>query len=462
MAGVLIPLDTEAARVMSAELWFDVYFLGLGDAEEGARNDRRVTVTTGGRSRTFTVDDRHMPENGIWSDWPESDKGLLWRPWLYWFRATDNVRDLTTGEPAESVMTIIRTSPANVWQSFILWRYQLGSELWGALAGLGAFFLVVYGLAVLIAATMITSIARSTSRLTRGANEVQRGNLDHSIPVKRHDQLGDLASSFNQMTASVQDMIRQVADRERLARELELAREIQESLLPDRHLRHGPLVVHATFRPATEVGGDYFDIFPLAEDRLVVVVGDVAGHGLHTGLIMASLKSSVAALIHEGYTGIELVSRVNGLLVGQGVGRTMATLAVAEIDPTSHRVRLTNAAHPPAYLLTLGGSEELLASSLPIGSARLEPAVVETGFPVDSSLVMYSDGLVEAVDDYGEPFGYERLAELLAESSRLGGGELTAAVLGALDRHVGDRSLTDDLTLVVVESGRGEVDGDPS
>jgi serine phosphatase RsbU (regulator of sigma subunit) len=415
-----------------------------------------VTVTTGGRSHTFTVDDQSAPEGEVWGEWPDSDKGLFWRPWVYWFRVTDDVRDLNTGEPAGSAATLLRTSPANAWQSFILWRYQLGSELWAALAALGTFFLVVYGLAVLVAGTMIVSITRSTSRLTRGAEEVERGNLDYRIRVKRHDQLGTLASSFNQMTASVQDMVRQVADRERLAREMELAREIQESLLPNRHLRHGPLTVHATFRPATEVGGDYFDIFPLAEDRLVVVVGDVAGHGLHTGLIMASLKSSVAALIHEGYAGPELVIRVNELMVGQGVGRTMATLAVAEIDPTAHQVRLTNAAHPPAYLMTSKGIQELLASSLPIGSALLEPAVLEAGFPSECSLVLYSDGLVEAADDDGEPFGYERLAELLAESSRLDGRELTAAVLGALDRHVGDRSLTDDLTLVVVESGRVE------
>jgi len=135
---------------------------------------------------------------------------------------------------------------------------------------------------------MILSITRSVKRLSAGALEVERGNLDHRVPVKRRDQLGDLGRSFNHMTGSVQSMLDDVAEKERLAQELELAREIQESLLPARHLDLGRLTVRATFQPAAEVGGDYFDVFPISEDRLVVAIGDVAGHGLSTGLLMAS------------------------------------------------------------------------------------------------------------------------------------------------------------------------------
>jgi serine phosphatase RsbU (regulator of sigma subunit) len=453
----LIPLDEAAARAMSAEMWFDVYFMSLRDADEDEEQrvgERRLTLSAGGDTRTFTIDDQTAPVDEVWEEWPDAEKGLLWRPWVYWFRATDDVRDLATGDPVGSMVTLLRTSPANVWQSFILWRYELGSELWAALGALATFFLIVYGLAVLLAATMMISITRSTSRLTRGAREVQDGNLDYRIPVKRRDQLGDLALSFNRMTEAIQDMMLQVADRERLARELELAREIQESLLPDRHLRHGALTVYATFRPATEVGGDYFDIIPLGESRLVVVVGDVAGHGLHTGLIMASLKSTVAALVHEGYGGKQLLRRVNQLLMGDGSGRTMATLTVVEIDPHAGRLRVTAAGHPPAYLLSGGGSEELMTSSLPVGSQLFDPVQVERSLPADCLLVLYSDGLVEATDATGEPFGYERLAGLLADSPQVGGGELAATVLGALDRHAGGRPLDDDLTLVVIENAQ--------
>jgi sigma-B regulation protein RsbU (phosphoserine phosphatase) len=338
-----------------------------------------------------------------------------------------------------------------VWEDVTRSRYELASQLLGALTGLGVFLLALYGLALIIAGTMIVSVARAVSRLSKGARAVEEGHLDHRIPVKRRDQLGDLAQSFNRMAESVQGMLADVAEKERLGRELELAREIQESLLPARRLRHGSLEVRATFRPAAAVGGDYFDVFPIDERRLVVVIGDVAGHGLHAGLLMASLKSTVAALIREGYSGEELVVRVNGLMGEGRFGPIMATLAVAEIDVAAGLVRITIAGHPPAYVIADGRSEELMAGSLPLGSALGRPSQIERPFPPGARLLLYSDGLVEAVGPSGEPFSYERLAALVRARAGLSAAELEAAIVAALDEYVGERPLADDLTLVVVE-----------
>ena len=90
-------------------------------------------------------------------------------------------------------------------------------------------------------------------------------------------------------------------------------------------MRHGPVTLYTAFRPATEVGGDYFDLFPLGRERLLVAIGDVAGHGLSTGLLMASLKALLAALADEGYRGSELIGRVNDVFRAQRPERTMAT-----------------------------------------------------------------------------------------------------------------------------------------
>jgi len=257
------------------------------------------------------------------------------------------------------------------------------------------------------------------------------------------------------MAASVESMLVDVAEKERLARELELAREIQESLLPARHLRYGSLAVHAIFRPAAAVGGDYFDIFPIGDRRLMVVVGDVAGHGLQAGLLMASLKSMVAALVHEGYSGEELLERVNALLSERRAGGTMATLAIIEIDTECDRLSITNAGHPPAYLIADGRAEELMAGSLPLGSMLGRPGRIERPFPPGARLLLYSDGLAEATDASGEPFGYQRLAATVQQGAALPVGDLELAVVGALDRYIGDRPLADDLTLLVVERAAG-------
>ena len=212
--------------------------------------------------------------------------------------------------------------------------------------------------------------------------------------------------------------------------------------------------LRAEFRPAHEVGGDYFDVFPIAADRLVVTIGDVAGHGLHTGLLMAALKSSVAALVQEGYRGRELLVKVGHLLQRQGQSRVMVTMAVVEIDLAREVVRVSNAGHPPPFLISPDGVvSELLAGALPLGGPFCLPAAIEVGFAPGSRLVAYTDGLVEAADGEGEPFGYAALASLLEGAARLDGPDLVATTIEAVDRHMAGRLMADDLTLVVVKRG---------
>jgi HAMP domain-containing protein len=455
----LIPLDDDAALAISDSWWFDVAFFPLDEGgspagDEQKDDDETSALELSDSGINITLDGERLAGDRIWPEWTAADEGLLSQSLVVWFRVVVDMVDLATGEPVEgaSLLALLRTSPKNVWRDFTLSRYELGAHIWGILAGLGLFFLIGYGLALAVATTLILSITRSVKRLSAGALEVERGNLDHRVPVKRRDELGDLARSFNHMTGSVQSMLDDVAEKERLAQELELAREIQESLLPARHLELGPLTVRATFQPAAEVGGDYFDVFPLSGDRLVVAIGDVAGHGLATGLLMASLKSSVATLVYEGYAGSELIEKINRLLVEHGQSRTMVTLSVIEIDLAEDRLKLANAGHPPAFLMTAdGGVEELMAGSLPLGTRLCRPAVLERPFAVGSLLLAYSDGLVEAASADGEPFGYDRLERILSDAAGLPGDALTALILDRLSDYTTGANLADDLTLLIVE-----------
>jgi sigma-B regulation protein RsbU (phosphoserine phosphatase) len=395
-----------------------------------------------------------MTSDALWPPWQTDDSGWLSLPLVVWFRVAVDVVDLETREPLEegNMVALLRTSPANVWRDFTLSRYELGRELRGVLFVLAGSFFVGYGLALATAAAVVLSITRSTSRLSAGARAVERGDFTYRVPVKRRDQLGDLARTFNHMADSVQSMLADVAEKERLARELELAREIQESLLPASHLEVGPVSVRATFLPAAEVGGDYFDVFPISEDRLVVAIGDVAGHGLSTGLLMASLKSSVAALVHEGYCGANLIEKVNHLLMEHGQSRTLVTMMVVEIDLEHERLMLTNAGHCPALLIDAeGGVEELMVSSLPMGNPLCSPASLEHPFMSENCLILYSDGLVEAVSPDGEPFGYLRLEELVRSATDVSGRGLTAAMLDTLAEFTDGVPPADDLTILVVD-----------
>ncbi|MGD9252680.1 MAG: PP2C family protein-serine/threonine phosphatase, partial [Holophagae bacterium] len=194
------------------------------------------------------------------------------------------------------------------------------------------------------------------------------------------------------------------------------------------------------------------DIFTPTDELMIVATGDVAGHGLPAGLLMASLKSTVAALIHEGYSGADLIARVNSLIAGNRQERTLVTLAVLEFDLEAGVVRLANAGHPPPLLIAPDGAvDELMAGSLPIGSRLTQPSTLERPLPPGSRVVLYSDGLVEAVSESGEPFGYERLNALVAGTASSSGSEIVETVRHALAEHVGDVPLADDLTLLVIE-----------
>jgi serine phosphatase RsbU (regulator of sigma subunit) len=483
LVACLLPLDLTTARGFSQGRWFEVRFAtGKVWAGKQDRGGEGVSISIGdeagqsskeqgkGGGASLSVGGEKVRPEEVEPGWTKAAGGggrLLERPWVMWFRPGPLLRSWDDGTelPHWRVVALLRTSVGAAWRDFSSSKYETGDTFLVALEILGAVCAVLYGIAVALAAVQILTITRSTARLTRGSREVASGNLDYRIPVKRRDQLGDLAVSFNRMTDSVKAMLVQVAEKEHLARELELAREIQEGLLPPTSSVHGEISMFAHFRPAAEVGGDYFDVIPLDGNRLVVGVGDVAGHGVSTGLLMAVVKSAVATLVHEGRQGVDLIQRLNTMILENPRRHRTATLLLVEIDSSTStgEVRLTSAGHPPAFLISRSGEvKEVLLSALPLGHPWPDPPLTATEpFPTGSRLVLYSDGLVEAQSVAGAALGYEGLHQTLAGAASLPANELLRAVLTDLDRHVGARPLADDLTVLVVERGQGGHAGDP-
>ena len=457
IAVVVLPLRAEVAAAMSAGRWFNVRFVTGGvSADAGSPG---VNVQIGDRhERAVEVDGEKVDTAQIEETWPSAATSgrLLDQQLVLWVRLLPPAVGWESGTPERSrrVVMLVRASPAGAWHDLFPSGSEIGREVLTGLGYMSGVFGVLYAIAIGFAALMIFSIARSTARLTRGTRLVASGNLDWRIPVKRHDQLGDLAAAFNTMTASVQRMLAEVGEKERMARELELAREIQESLLPAREFTHGGLAVHAMFRPAAEVGGDYFDLFPLSGGRLVIAIGDVAGHGLSTGLLMAMVKSAVAALIQQGRHGGELLVDLNRLVAQHPVRHRMVTLALVEIDEAAGTVEITNGGHPPPFVLCPGQPPaEVLLPALPLGQHwRDLPASHRTPFPAGSRLVLYSDGLVEAAGPDGQPYGYAALERLLAREGGRPAGQLIDTILAELERFTGGAKLDDDLTILIVES----------
>lgn len=241
----------------------------------------------------------------------------------------------------------------------------------------------------------------------------------------------------------------ELVDRVRVRDELEVARELQAALLPrDMPVVPGWSFAHS-YRTANEVGGDYYDLMPLPDGRIALIVGDASGHGMAAGLVMAIANATLKTALDLDPSPERVAALLNRAICRIGTKRTFMSIFYAVLDPVTGAMEYFCAGHPfPLVRRKDGRIEELGCGGLPLGMRErlvLKSQTVELQ-PGDL-LVFYTDGLAEAIDASGSAFSYDRIAELLQE----GGAPWSVhdRTLAAFDRHIGDEPLRDDLTLMV-------------
>lgn len=242
-------------------------------------------------------------------------------------------------------------------------------------------------------------------------------------------------------------------ERQRMRGELADARKIQLSMLPAGDPDVEWLELSGVCLPAVEVGGDYFDYIRLSDDAYALVMADVAGHGVASGLLIAGLRSSLYVLQDELRSPAGVLDKLN-LMVRESVRhRTFVTVTVAVVERAEGRVRVASAGHPPVLVWRseTGSVREAGAEAPPLGTrlpARYEEDVVDLD-PGDV-LLLYTDGLVESIDFRSDAFGFDRLARALARAAGAGSArEVRNDLLDAISRFKGETLPADDLSLVV-------------
>jgi sigma-B regulation protein RsbU (phosphoserine phosphatase) len=236
--------------------------------------------------------------------------------------------------------------------------------------------------------------------------------------------------------------------------EIDYARKIQLSMLPQAPPGVEWLDLAAASLPATEVGGDYYEYFQLGPSRLVLVIGDVAGHGLASGLLLSGVRSCLYLLEEELASPAPVFERLNHMVRRTTDKRTYVTLLCAVLDRAAERLEIVSAGHPPMLCFDSKSRQfrEVGDGAPPLGTflqASYEP--VHTPLSSGDLLVFYTDGLVEARNVHGQEYGDARLRKALARAadSRTA-REIRDAVLGDLSNFKGDHEQLDDITLVVV------------
>lgn len=365
-----------------------------------------------------------------------------------------NMADITN--PRAEVPVILRYT---AWASHINALLLALVGEWGgiavtALLVVGAIFLLIELAAFAGSISMTRSMTRAVNDLSEATRYVESGDFNHRIQIRRKDQLGALASSFNSMTASVATLIDEQRQLQRLEHELAIAREVQAQLFPtEKPAVHG-VEIEAVCRPARVVSGDYYDFLPLGPGRLGLALADISGKGISAALIMASLQAALrsqALFDGRGPGGTaEIVARLNHHLFRSTSADRYATFFYSVYDAQTHRLEYTNAGHPAPLCITGDRVQRLSAGGTVLGlfdDRSYESQVIEV--PPGSLLIAYSDGLTEAEDPHGRELGEQRVLDVVMRLRQEPARMVLKKVLEAVDAWTGPVEQMDDITLIV-------------
>ena len=247
--------------------------------------------------------------------------------------------------------------------------------------------------------------------------------------------------------------VRRIAERERQRVEIETARNIQSSILPELPSQLAGVELAHTYLPATEVGGDFYDVLALDDGRLAVAVGDVAGHGVSSGLVMSMARSALAVQVTFDPAVESVFHTLNRMVYQSARRRLLSTLCYAILDPERRELYYASAGHVFPYRVSPSGDvEPLEAAAYPLGvRGEIEVRTRTSKLEVGDAVFLYSDGLVEATPETSdEQFGFERLEASLKRHATKSPRQLRDAVLADVESFTGRAIRDDDLTVLVL------------
>jgi phosphoserine phosphatase RsbU/P len=392
------------------------------------------------------------------------------------------VTDWNSGNREQrSPLVRVQTRPSVLYTRLFaaLGDFAKGVEL--ILLAIAIVLAVIESLALVIGTSLTRSITGAVAQLYRATQHIDRGDFSHRIPVKSSDQLALLAKSFNTMTASIEKLILEQKEKQRLENELVIAQEVQAQLFPKEVSQLHSLEVHGFCRPARTVSGDYYDFLKIASDKMILAAGDVSGKGISAALLMATIHSAVRAYSMEGMPllrepvavgvaagnatmlagGIEgaevspaaLLALLNHQLYESTPQEKYATLFLANYDGQSRRLTYSNGGHLPPVIISPDGSiRRLETGGMVVGlfdNLSFEEATEQ--LEAGDIFLAYSDGVTEPENDFGE-FGEPRLIELVREQRARPLAEITEQVTSAVDDWIGEQEQPDDITLVLARA----------
>jgi serine phosphatase RsbU (regulator of sigma subunit) len=295
---------------------------------------------------------------------------------------------------------------------------------------------------------------RPLGELADGARRVGRGRFDTRVPVRGEDELGQLASTFNSMVEGLESAEAAREEHQRIESELDLARGIQASMLPTRPPQVAGADIAFRCSPAKELGGDFYDCIPLEHGAIGLLIADVSGKGVPAALNVVNLRNLFRVVAPGSPSAVETVKRVNALAYPDLRGESFVTLIYAVLQPATGQVELLNAGHDPAFWLKGDGQVQALESgAMPVGLADAEDYDADVQgaslrLAPGERLLLFTDGVTEAMDAEGRQFGLDALRALAAPPGSASDTVLRLA--DAVSNHANGVPPSDDVTLLAL------------
>jgi sigma-B regulation protein RsbU (phosphoserine phosphatase) len=318
--------------------------------------------------------------------------------------------------------------------------------------------LIVIAAGVLLSFLISNGITRPIRKLTAAVQVMGKGDLSRMVEVETKDEVGVLAHSFNKMAEDlksyIEDLRRTTAEKERVEKELEIGRGIQQSFLPEAPPEVPGFDIAALNSPALEVGGDFYDFIPVALDKWGLVIADVSGKGVPAALFMALSRTLIRANAVDNPTVSQAILKANKMIAEQDRANMFVTLFYGVLDTGKKTITYVNAGHnPPLVLSKKGGDIVMLAAKGIALGIMSDITLEEKEVPLRDGdvVILFTDGVTESINRKQEQFGQERLIKLIEENRTLSAREIVNKIEQKVAVFSEGQSQFDDLTLVAVK-----------
>lgn len=315
---------------------------------------------------------------------------------------------------------------------------------------LAIFFIALGTLFILILSKRITL---PLLKLTKGAREIGAGNLSYNFEITRHDELGVLAETFNQMARDLDKSLKKLEQTKRLERELEIAYQIQQSLLPRNFPLANGIEVSAFCKPARVVGGDFYDFLTISDEKLGIVIGDVSGKSIQSALYMAITQSIIRSEAERELSPKKVLIATNRLLSGTLSKNSFVTLFYLVVNRKNGDVTYASAGHNPMlYINTKNEISLLKGRGYPLGleetifNDRIEEKKVK--LTENDTLLLFTDGIIEAINKDGQEFSLERFIDFIKSMEKTPLEKLNTKILDEIQAFAEGTLQHDDITVV--------------